>query len=236
MSARRLSSCSSLRQLLRQHVGVGDALAPQHGAAVVDADLEAGLLQAQVLGLEVVLAPVVLVDAVDADDHRRRARAARSRPRLVDPRGLHAPQPALEEPVADAVAAVVGRAGSPSCAGRRAAAPRPPRRGRRAWASSRAVRAAVRAPPPPGSRARRRRGSGSPRRRSWTPSRPRPPGPGWPPGRGSRRARLAMSWSRNGWLAVRSMIDRRLVGREPAAGQQRRAPRRRPAASGRAGG
>ena len=62
MSARRLSSCSSLGRASAEDLGVGEPLAPEHGAAVVDADLEAGLLDAEVLGLDVVLLARVLED------------------------------------------------------------------------------------------------------------------------------------------------------------------------------
>src|SRR5437899_8291470 len=56
-------------EVLLEDLAVGELLAPEHGAAVVDAHFEAGLLQAEVLGLDVVLLAVVLVDPVHTHNH-----------------------------------------------------------------------------------------------------------------------------------------------------------------------
>ena len=78
MSARSSSSWRQLALALGQDLGIGDATAPQDGAAVVDARFHRGLLAAQVLDLDVVGLALVLEDAVGADDHAGRTSLARA--------------------------------------------------------------------------------------------------------------------------------------------------------------
>ena len=65
-----------LGELLRQDVGVGNLLLEEDGPPVEHPHLEGGVIDAKVLGLEVILLPGMLEHAVHPDDHARTARHA----------------------------------------------------------------------------------------------------------------------------------------------------------------